>query len=54
LNGALRIRVAKAGDADFGTIGEALASIPRNFPGTVEISIAPGVYSEKLKSKIPA
>ena len=53
MNAALRIRVAKAGDADFGTIGEALASIPRNFPGATEISIAPGVYSEKLRIENP-
>lgn len=43
------IRVAKQGQADFGTIAEALASIPADYAGATVISIASGIYFEKLR-----
>jgi len=47
------IHVAKEGGADFTTIGDALASVPRAQAEPLFISIGPGVYFEKLRIDRP-
>lgn len=47
------IRVAKDGSGDFLTIGEALLSLPESSGSPITISIAPGVYKERLEIKTP-